>query len=431
LPEKPATDEEIKPRTRQGADAETVGINCRNSHMMYKELQGNMRMKRRIRKVMCICLVLLALCVNCLPVQAGVLEITSPSAILMEASTGQVIFEQNADERRSPASITKIMTLLLAFEAIEAGKADFKDDVITSEYASSMGGSQVFLAQGETQTLKTMIKCIVIASGNDASVAVAEHIAGSESAFVDMMNAKAKELGMENTHFEDCCGLTDSDNHYSSARDVAIMSRELILNYPEIYEYTQIWMEDITHVTKQGSSLFTLSSTNKLLKQYPYTTGLKTGSTSKAKFCLSATAHKDDMDMIAVVLGAEEGKVRFSEAQTLLTYGFSICDLYIDEEPEKLSPLVLEGGLKDTVELLYKEDFKYLDTKGNNLDSVQKFIELPAVAQAPVNAGEVAGYAIYSLEGKELGRVPIIYGETVEKAGYGDYFLRILKEFLL
>ena len=431
MPKKPAADEEIKPRARQGADAETVGINCRNSHMMYKELQGNMRMKRRIRKVMCICLVLLALCVNCLPVQAGVLEITSSSAILMEASTGQVIFEQNADERRSPASITKIMTLLLTFEAIEAGKADFTDDVITSEYASSMGGSQVFLAQGETQTLKTMIKCIVIASGNDASVAVAEHIAGSESAFVDMMNAKAKELGMENTHFEDCCGLTDSDNHYSSARDVAIMSRELILNYPEIYEYTQIWMEDITHVTKQGSSLFTLSSTNKLLKQYPYTTGLKTGSTSKAKFCLSATAHKDDMDMIAVVLGAEEGKVRFSEAQTLLAYGFSICDLYIDEGPEKLSPLVLDGGLKDTVELLYKEEFKYLDTKGNNLDSVQKFIELPAVAEAPVNAGEVAGYAIYSLDGKELGRVPIIYGETVEKAGYGDYFLRILKEFLL
>lgn len=212
-------------------------------------------MKRKIRNVVSIWLMLFVLCVNLLPVQAGVVEITSPSAILMEGSTGQVIFEQNADERRSPASITKIMTLLLTFEAIEVGKADFKDDVITSEYASSMGGSQVFLAQGEVQSLKTMIKCIVIASGNDASVAVAEHIAGSESAFVDMMNAKAAELGMENTHFEDCCGLSDSDNHYTSARDVAIMSRELITNYPEIYEYTQIWMEDITHVTKQGSSL--------------------------------------------------------------------------------------------------------------------------------------------------------------------------------
>lgn len=399
--------------------------------MMYKELQGNMKMKRRFRNVVCIWLALWFVCVSSLPVQAGVVDISSPSAILMEGSTGQVIFEQNADERRSPASITKIMTLLLTFEAIEEGKADFTDDVITSEYASSMGGSQVFLAQGEVQKLKTMIKCIVIASGNDASVAVAEHIAGSESAFVDMMNAKAAELGMENTHFEDCCGLTDSENHYSTARDVAIMSRELITKYPEVFEYTQIWMEDITHVTKQGSSLFTLSSTNKLLKQYPYTTGLKTGFTSKAMFCLSATAQKDDMDMVAVIMGAENSKVRFAEAQTLLTYGFSICDLYIDEDPEKLAPMQLERGLKDTVGLLYEDEFKYLDTKGNNLDYVQKFIELPAVVEAPVKAGDVAGYAIYTLDGKELGRVPIIYEETVEKAGYGDYFLRILQEFLL
>lgn len=388
-------------------------------------------MKRRIRNVISICLVMFVICVNCLPVQAEVIEITSPSAILMEASTGQVIFEQNADERRSPASITKIMTLLLTFEAIESGKAEFTDDVITSEHAASMGGSQVFLAQGETQTLKTMIKCIVVASGNDASVAVAEHIAGSEAAFVDMMNAKAKELGMENTHFEDCCGLTDSENHYSTARDVALMSRALITNYPEVFEYTQIWMEDITHVTKQGSSIFTLSSTNKLLKQYAYTTGLKTGFTSKAMYCLSATAQKDGMDMVAVIMGAENSKVRFSEAQTLLTYGFSICDLYIDEDPEKLSPLLLDGGLKDDVELMYKDEFKYLDTKGNNLDGVQKFMELPAIVEAPVKAGDVAGYAIYTLNGKELGRVEIIYGETVEKAGYGDYFLEILKEFLL
>ncbi len=388
-------------------------------------------MKRSVRKVVSIWLVLLALCTNPLPVQAEVMEITSPSAILMEASTGQVIFEQNADERRSPASITKIMTLLLTFEAIEAGKADFKDEVITSEYASSMGGSQVFLAQGETQTLKTMIKCIVVASGNDASVAVAEHIAGSEAAFVDMMNTKAKELGMENTHFEDCCGLTDSENHYSSAKDVALMSRELITKHPEIFEYSQIWMEDITHVTKQGSSLFTLSSTNKLLKQYTYTTGLKTGFTNKAMYCLSATAQKDGMDMIAVIMGAENSKVRFSEAQTLLTYGFSVCDLYIDEDPQKPAPMLLDGGLKDYAALMYKDEFKYLDTKGNNLDNVQKFIELPSVAEAPVKAGDVAGYAIYSLNGKELGRVPIVYEETVEKAGYGDYFLRILQEFLL
>lgn len=390
-----------------------------------------MRMKRKIRKVISIGLLLFVLCVNFLPVQAGVVEITSPSAVLMEASTGQVIFEQNGDERRSPASITKIMTLLLTFDALEMGKVKLTDNVITSEYAASMGGSQVYLAQGEVQNLETMIKCIVIASGNDASVAMAEHIAGSESAFVDMMNAKAKELGMENTHFEDCCGLTDSDNHYSSAKDVALMSRALITNYPEVFEYTGIWMEDITHVTKQGSSLFTLSSTNKLLKQYSYTTGLKTGFTSKAMYCLSATAQKDNLDMIAVIMGADNSKVRFSEAQTLLTYGFSVCDLYQDIKPPKPEPLMLGGGLKDTVELMYKDDFRYLDTKGNNLDNVQKFIELPAMVEAPVKAGDVAGYAIYTLDGKELGRVPIIYGETVEKAGYGDYFLRIFKDFLL
>lgn len=368
---------------------------------------------------------------TCLSGQAAVLEITSPSAILMEASTGEIIFEQNADERRSPASITKIMTLLLTFEHLDAGKISLEDDVITSEYASSMGGSQVFLAQGETQSLKTMIKCIAVASGNDASVAVAEHIAGSEAAFVDMMNERATELGMENTHFEDCCGLTDSDNHYTTARDVAIMSRELIVNHPQIYEYTQIWMEDITHVTKQGSSLFTLSSTNKLLKQYTYATGLKTGSTSKAKFCLSATAHKDDMDMIAVILGAEEGKVRFSEAQTLLTYGFSICDVYTDLNQEALPQVLVDGGLKDMVNLKYAGEFRYLDTKGNNLDYVKETIELPEMVEAPVLEGEIAGKVTYSLDGAPIGSVDILYAETIEKAGYADYLYRIFQHFLL
>lgn len=388
-------------------------------------------MKTKFRKIVSVWLTVFVLFVSGMPVQAGVLEITSPSAILMEASTGQVIFEQNADERRSPASITKIMTLLITFDYIKAGKVSLEDNVITSEYASSMGGSQVFLAQGEEQSLKTMIKCITVASGNDASVAVAEHIAGSEEAFVNLMNEKAAQLGMENTHFEDCCGLTDSDNHYSSARDVAIMSRELITNHPEIYEYTQIWMEDITHVTKQGSSLFTLSSTNKLLKQYPYATGLKTGSTSKAKYCLSATASKDGMDMIAVVLGAEQGKVRFSEAQSMLAYGFTVCDLYTDENREPLAKLMVDGGVEEGVALVYEDVFRYLDTGGNNLDNVQKFIELPEMVEAPVNCGEIAGRAVYTLNGKEIGSVDILYGETVEKATFGDYFSRILQYFLL
>lgn len=388
-------------------------------------------MKIKMKRVAGICLSVWIIFFECFPTQASVLEITSPSAVLMEASTGEIIFEQNADERRSPASITKIMTLLLTFEAIEDGKISLEDSVITSEYASSMGGSQVFLAQGETQSLKTMIKCITVASGNDASVAVAEHISGSESAFVDKMNARAIELGMENTHFEDCCGLSDSDNHYTTAKDVAIMSRELIVNHPEIYEYTQIWMEDITHVTKQGSSLFTLSSTNKLLKQYAYTTGLKTGSTSKAKFCLSATARKDDMDMIAVIMGAEDGKVRFSEAQTLLTYGFSICDVYTDLNNQVIEPLQLNGGVKDFVPLNYAGEFRHLDTSGNNLDYVERTVSLPEIAEAPVKQGDVAGRVIYSLNGKEIGTVDILYAETVEKAGYGDYLYRIFQYFLL
>lgn len=358
-------------------------------------------------------------------------EITSPSAILVEASTGEVIFEKNADERRSPASITKIMTLLLTFEALDVGKVSLTDEVLTSEYASSMGGSQVFLAEGEKQSLDTMIKCIVISSGNDASVAVAEHIAGSEDAFVDLMNQRAGQLGMENTHFEDCCGLTDSDNHYSSARDVAIMSRELILKHPQIYDYTTIWMENITHETKQGSSLFTLSSTNKLLKQYPYATGLKTGSTSKAKFCVSATARKDNMDMIAVVLGAEEGKTRFNEAKALLSYGFNVSDVYIDENTEELPPLSLEGAVQKQVKLKFAGEFRYLDTRGNDLSKVEVSIQLPERAEAPVQEGGKAGEVVYSLNGSSIGEVDILFAESVKKAVYGDYLYQVFLEFLM
>ena len=367
---------------------------------------------------------------SCMPVCAEI-SVSSPSVILMESSTGQVIYEQNATERRSPASITKIMTLLLTFEALKAGKVSLTDDVITSEYASSMGGSQVFLAQGEIQTLETMIKCIAVASGNDASVAVAEHIAGSEQAFVDLMNAKAAELGMTETHFEDCCGLSDSDNHYSCARDVAIMSRELTVNYPEVFDYTTIWMEDIVHETRQGTSKFTLNSTNKLLKQYQYATGLKTGSTSKAKYCLSATASKDGIDLIAVVMGAPDYKVRFADAQTLLTFGFGVCNLYIDTNQESLSPLTVERGVSEELSLRYDGEFRYLDTAGNDLSAVEKVIELPEAAQAPVTEGSVAGRARYLLNGTEIGSVPILFGETVEKAGYLDYLRKAVGFFLL
>ncbi len=365
-----------------------------------------------------------------LPARAEV-AISSPSAILIESSTGEVIYELNSTERRSPASITKIMTLLLTFEAIDSGRISLTDQVITSEHASSMGGSQVYLAEGETQTLDTMIKCIAISSGNDASVAVAEHIAGSEEAFVALMNEKAAELGMVDTHFEDCCGLSDSDSHYTSAKDVAIMSRELTTKYPDIFHYTTIWMEDITHETRQGTSSFTLSSTNKLLKQYQWTTGLKTGSTSKAKYCFSATASKDGIDLIAVVMGAPDYKTRFGDAQTLLTYGFGVCNLYIDENQEPLAPLPVEGGVSEQAGIAYQGEFRYLDTAGNDLGAVEKVLELPDAVQAPVEKGTEAGRARYLLNGTEIGSAPVLFTEDVEKAGYPDYLKKIFGFFLL
>lgn len=365
-----------------------------------------------------------------LPVSADV-SVSSPSVILIESSTGQVIFESNSAERRSPASITKIMTLLLTFEALDAGKIKLTDEVLTSEYASSMGGSQVYLAAGETQTLDTMIKCIVVSSGNDASVAVAEHIAGSEQAFVEMMNERALELGMVDTHFEDCCGLSESDNHYSCARDVAVMSRELTVNHPQIFEYTKIWMEDITHETRQGSSKFTLNSTNKLLKQYQYATGLKTGSMSKAKYCISATASRDGIDLIAVVMGAPDYKTRFADAQTLLTYGFGVCNVYVDENKEVLPRMPVERGVEEEVPLCFGGEFRYLDIAGNNLEAVEKVIELPESVQAPVTEGGEAGKARYLLNGSEIGSVPILYGATVEKAGYLDYLKKVVGFYLL
>lgn len=362
---------------------------------------------------------------NVLSVRAAT-EITAPSAILLEASTGQVIYEKNATERRSPASITKIMTLLLIFEALSEGKVSLQDEVVTSAHAKSMGGSQVFLEEGETQTLETMIKCIVIASGNDASVAVAEHIAGSEADFVEKMNAKATELGMVDTHFEDCCGLTDSDSHYTTAKDVAIMSRELTVKYPEVFTYTRIWMEDITHVTRRGSSTFTLSSTNKLLKWYQWTTGLKTGSTAKAKFCISATASKDGMDLIAVIMGAPDPKERFHDAEKLLNYGFSVSNLYVDENKEPLPQMRVEGGVEESVSLHYAEEFRYLDVTGRDLSAVEKELKLPESVKAPVTEGKTAGQAVYRIGGEEIGRVAVLYDASVEKAGFGDYFKKVL-----
>lgn len=357
-------------------------------------------------------------------------QIYAPSAVLMEASTGQIIYEKDALEPRSPASITKIMTLLLTFEAIEQGKLSLSQELVTSEYAASMGGSQVFLEEGEKQTVDTLIKCVAVASGNDAAVVLAEAIGGTESGFVELMNEKANRLGLLQTHFEDCCGLCDLDSHVTCAMDVAVMSRELINKYPQIYDYTRIWMEDITHVTQKGVKNFTLSSTNKLLKQYEYTTGLKTGSTSKALFCLSATARKDNLDLIAVVMASPSGKTRVSDAKVLLSYGFGVSQLYRDDSKYK-EKMQIVGGTSDKVAVGFTQEFSYLDTKGNDLSKIKKRIKLNEKCLAPVKKGEQAGVAQYYLQGKKIGERKIFYLETVLEAKYKDYVKKVAKRYLL
>lgn len=353
--------------------------------------------------------------------------IQAPSGVLMEPETGTIIYEKDKDTRRSPASITKIMTLILIFDALEKGTLKLEDTVTTSAYAKSMGGSQVFLEEGETQTVETMIKCIVIASGNDASVAMAEHICGSEQEFVRHMNERAAGLGMTNTHFEDCCGLTDSANHYTTAEDIAIMSRELITKYPKILEYSSIWMENITHVTRQGSKEFCLTNTNKLLRSYEGCVGLKTGSTSLAKYCLSAVAKRNGVTLIAVVMAAPDYKVRFKDAATMLNYGFGRCSIYIDEKMQVLPQVPVKKGKEKSVPLLYAEQFKYLSTDGNAISNVKRKLRIHRDVDAPVKKGEQAGEMIYSANGKELGRVKILYGKTVSKATYGDCLKEILQ----
>jgi D-alanyl-D-alanine carboxypeptidase (penicillin-binding protein 5/6) len=359
------------------------------------------------------------------------IELSSPSAILMEASTGTVLFEKNPDEIRSPASITKIMTLILTFEALEKGKIKLEDEVITSAYAKSMGGSQVFLEEGEVQTVDTLIKCIAVASGNDASVAMAEYIAGSEQEFVRLMNEKAAELGMTNTNFLDCCGLSSDSEHHTTARDVAIMSRELITKYPEIYDYTTIWMEDITHVTRQGSSAFTLSSTNKLLKQYQWTTGLKTGSTSTAKYCFSGTATKDGIDMIAVIMGAPDYKIRFSEAQTLLEYGFGVTKVYLDENDEDFGTVDIAGGKAEQVEVRASGQFRYLDVNGIDFEQIEKSVIYDENLVAPIEEGARVGEIVYKISNTVLGSVDIVSNQAVEKAYYIDYLKKVMVKYLI
>lgn len=359
--------------------------------------------------------------------------IQAPSAILMEASTGQVIYEKDADEKRSPASITKIMTLILIFDALDSGKIKLTDEVVTSAHAKSMGGSQVFLEEGEVQTVETLIKCIVVASGNDASVAMAEYIAGTEDEFIKMMNERAAALGMTNTHFEDCCGLTESPTHVTTARDIAIMSRELINKYPQIHNYSTIWMENITHVTKQGTKEFGLSNTNKLLKMATNfnVTGLKTGSTSVAKYCLSATAEKDGVRLVASIMAAPDYKVRFADAQTLLNYGYANCKLYEDKDMIPLPNMIVDNGVEEEVPLKYGGSFSYLSLKGEDFAAIEKKLELVPSLPAPLEEGQPAGSLIYTLGGKKIGEVPILTAQAVREAKFMDYLKRLLKAFNL
>lgn len=357
------------------------------------------------------------------------LDITSPIALLMEASTGQVIYEKDVHTKRSPASVTKIMTLLLIFDAIESGQIKLTDEAVTSAHAKSMGGSQVYLEEGEKQTVETLIKCIVIASGNDAAVTMAEFISGSEAEFVKSMNERALGLGMTNTNFEDACGLTESTNHYTTAYDIALMSRELIIKYPQIEQYATIWMENITHTTAQGVSEFGLSNTNKLLKSYDGITGLKTGYTSLAMFCISATARRDGINLISVVMAAPDSKTRNKDAATMLTYGFGKCNLYTDQNEEVLANVLVTNGVEEEAAIVFEGHFTYLDLSGVALTGITKEIVLNEEVTAPIEEGSVAGKAIYYMDGQEIGSVNILYANSVEKASFIDYFLKTLQKF--
>ncbi len=357
-------------------------------------------------------------------------SLSSPSVILMEANTGTVCYAKNENQALPMASVTKVMTLLLVFEALDANKITLDQSVSISEHAASMGGSQVFLEPGEIQTVETLIKCVSIASANDGAVALAETVAGSEEAFVSQMNKKAKSLHLENTHFVNCCGL-DAENHYSCAKDLAIISQELITKHPEIHDYCTIWQEDITHQTKKGSTPFTLTNTNKLLKQYPYTTGLKTGSTSIAKFCLSATAKKDNLTFIAVIMAAPSPKDRFKDAVALLEYGFNTTAFYQDNIKDTTYPVKIKKGVTHTIVASPRHDFSFLALKGENLSQIKKKEIIKKEVSAPVKKGSVVGKISYYIGDQCIGSVPLVADNGVKKATYSHFFKEVFHQYFV
>ena len=356
---------------------------------------------------------------------AGVQDFDAPcaAAVLIDEDSGTVLYEKNADERRPVASITKVMTLLLTFEALQAGKIALGDIVPVSEHAYHMGGSQIWLEPGEQLTLQEMLKAICISSANDAAVAVAEFVAGSEPAFVDAMNARAAALGMTATHFANACGL-DEEGHLSSARDVAVMSREMLLHHPEVREYCTVWMDTLRGGRTQ------LVNTNKLLKSYPGITGLKTGTTGKAGVCITASAERDGLRLIAVVLGASSGKERFEAAKTLLDYGFAHYDsaevTLPDDAPEELR---VKRGTAETTTLDYAAPERLLVPKGEGRD-LQTKILLPDTLQAPVRQGSPVG-SWQLLRGETvLQELPICAAQDVQALSFG-YCLRYLVHTVL
>ena len=344
------------------------------------------------------------------------------SAILMEAQTGRVLYEKNADEPLPPASVTKIMTLLLVMEAIERGVFTLDTVLATSTRASQMGGSQIYLKEGEQMRVEDLIKSVVIASANDAAVVLAEAVAGSEEAFVAEMNKRATELGMKTAHFENTNGLDDTvTNHVLSARDIAIMSRELI-KYEKILEFSSTWMDSV----RDGA--FGLTNTNRLIRFYRGATGLKTGSTSKAKFCMSATAERDGMSLIAVIMAAPTRDARNSSAAALLDWGFANYSLYRYDEGEDEDIPVL-GGVENILHTAHG-DFCTVVKKGEE-KKVEAQKELPESVSAPVRKGDAVGVITFRLDGGELGRIDISAAHGVDKISFGGLLLRMLKRFFL
>ena len=352
----------------------------------------------------------------------GAVSVTAPSVILVEAETGQVLFEKNSHDQRPPASVTKIMTMLLTVEAIDNGQIALEDMVRCSDFAASMGGSQVYLEPNEEMSVRDMLKAVAVASGNDAAVALSEHIAGSHEAFVEKMNARAKELGMTDTHFVNCNGL-DDPAHLTSAHDIALMSRELV-KHPLIFEFTGIWMDSL----RDGA--FGLVNTNKLIRFYEGANGLKTGSTSTAKYCLSASATKNGMTLIAVVLGADNSKDRFGDASRLLDYGFAnfaVADSLLT--PEELSPIRVEKGRDGYVEPGIQEGFHVLVSKAK-LSAIEKKITLPDSVVAPVRAGDTIGEVEFFIDGASVGKTAITAKTEVKRENPFGMLGKLAKQLL-